>query len=331
MFSKFFEKNKSNGQLADYFKKKKRETGQPNLSCVNILKHMASNSNSPALSKQGRHERKTSPGQLIKQAAISSGRPSTSKQSIKKVKRIDRVELPSKEKVKDIERARPEPTSSRSPKINKTGFQDFFSSRGLKGISQTTSALKKARDTKTRVIKDVSRLADDSLKARSTSKKLQKSQTSANLSTRVPKAFTPVANVSKRVSRESSQKHKKFADTVNSLTKKTTSDVGKLLDKEKKKQTANAQLLSAAKRNEAEKCLQLISGSGASGQGTDINCQDREGWTAVHHACWNENLKLVNILLYNDAKLDIADAGGIRPLSLAVSRGNASITRVGLK
>jgi Ankyrin repeats (many copies) len=327
MFSKFFEKNKSNGQLADYFKKKKRDSGQPNLSCVNILKHIASNSNSPALSKQGRHERKTSPGGLVKQAAVKSARPSTSKNSIKKINRIDRTQVPSRDKTRELEKPKQESTS-RSPKINKPAFQEFFSARGLPRVTQVTSALKRTRDLKPLVSKEPPKLADDSLKARSTSKKHEKSQTNTSLSSRIPKAFTPISNTSKKVSRENSQKQKKLADTVNSLTKKTVSDIGKLMDKEKKRQTINSQFIAAAKRNEAEKCLQLISGAPSLGQNADINCQDKEGWTAVHHACWNENLKLVNILLYNDARLDITDAGGIRPLSLAVSKGNASITKV---
>jgi hypothetical protein len=328
MFSKFFEKNKSNGQLADYFKKKRKDNPQPNVSCVNIARHLASTSNSPAPSKQTKHERQNSPGQLVKQTQSNSGRPSTTKTSVKKIKRIERPEAPSKDKLKDLEKSKLGP-SSKSPKLARPAFQDFFSSKGLKGISQLAANLKKNREMKPRTVKETQKTLDDSMKMRSSSKKLQKSQTTSSMSTRLPKAFTPLSNVSKKVSRESSQKQKRFSEGGNIVVKKTVSDVSKLLEKEKVRHNNNSLFLSAAKRNEAEKCLQLISGATLNQQGADINCQDREGWTAIHHACWNENLKLVNILLYNDAKLDLPDSGGVRPISLAVSRGNAMITRVG--
>ena len=62
--------------------------------------------------------------------------------------------------------------------------------------------------------------------------------------------------------------------------------------------------------------------------GADINCKDEEGWTVTHHAAWNGNLKFLNILLYNDAKIDVKDTSGVTPLILAVAKGHATITHV---
>lgn len=327
MFSKFFEKNRSNGQLADYFKKKKNDLGQPNLSCVNILKHLASNSNSPALSKQGRHERKNSPAQSSKPVMIYSGRPSTSKPGIKKITRIEKPEQLSKERISETEKSRMKSTS-KSPKQVKKDFRDLFKSKGVSGLNQMSIALRKSKEVRPKVSKDFTQPSEDSFKVRSTGKKLQKSQTSTTLTSRIPKAYTPLSNMSKKTSRDSSQKPKRLTETAIVLNKKAISNVGKLLDKEKKKASVNALFLTAAKRNEAEKCLQLISSGASLGLGADINCQDKDGWTAIHHACWNENLKLANILLYNDAKVDITDTGGVPPICLAVSKGNVAITRV---
>lgn len=94
---------------------------------------------------------------------------------------------------------------------------------------------------------------------------------------------------------------------------------------EKKK--LNKEFLFNAKKNQVEKCLDLMVCERGR-IGADINCKDEEGWTVTHHAAWNGNLKFLNILLYNDAKIDVKDTSGVTPLILAVAKGHATITHV---
>jgi ankyrin repeat protein len=56
------------------------------------------------------------------------------------------------------------------------------------------------------------------------------------------------------------------------------------------KRKLNKEFLLNAKRNQVEKCLDLMV-SERGRVGADINCKDEEGWTAMHHTAWNGNLK----------------------------------------
>jgi ankyrin repeat protein len=82
-----------------------------------------------------------------------------------------------------------------------------------------------------------------------------------------------------------------------------------------------------AKNNVVEKCLEMLGPSRKKGT-ADINCRDSEGWTALHHSCWNGNLNFLNILLYNDSQIEVKDKSGVNPLTLSVARGNSEITQV---
>lgn len=93
------------------------------------------------------------------------------------------------------------------------------------------------------------------------------------------------------------------------------------------KRKLNKEFLIQAKNNNVEKCLEMLGPSRKKGA-ADINCRDSEGWTALHHASWNGNLNFLNILLYNDAQIEIKDKSGVNALTLSVARGHNEITHV---
>jgi len=105
---------------------------------------------------------------------------------------------------------------------------------------------------------------------------------------------------------------------------KRKSDLDKFLLERKK---INREFILAAKKNNPEVCLRLLAQE--SGRiSADINCRDKDGWTALHHAAYNGNTKFVNILLYNDARVDVPDVNGVTPLILSVVKSSAPICQV---
>ena len=105
---------------------------------------------------------------------------------------------------------------------------------------------------------------------------------------------------------------------------KKRSDLDRFMSSKRK---ANREFLLHAKNNTVEKCLEILGGGRKKGV-ADINAKDSEGWTAMHHAAWNGNLKFINILLYNDALIEVKDKSGVNCLTLSVARGHSSITQV---
>lgn len=146
----------------------------------------------------------------------------------------------------------------------------------------------------------------------------------------LPKKPSPIPGsdslkvLKKSPSRETS--NRRVADLVEERSPKRKSDLDKYLLERKK---ANKEFILNAKKNSPEACLKLLSQEGGR-ISADINYSDKDGWTALHHAAYNQNVKFVNILLYNDAKVDVQDTNGVSPLILAVARGNAQITQVSM-
>jgi hypothetical protein len=322
MFSKFFEKNKSNGQLFEQLKKKKRDPAKPNISSSST-KLLSSTSHSPPLTKPHKTERKTSPGLPQRQSSNPPKHVASSSQP-KKLKKITRSDSHSKE---------PETRkTSNSPKQHRKEMTDFLQSKGLKGIGQFGIG---ARPTH-----PVTR--ESTQRTTSMSKKIL---VAISKDIPIPRARPSPTVQTQKPSRESSQQNKKrpgefsAQPTLSQHQSRLTGtaavmDFSKTIDKadrcdSRKKLSTNSLFLMHAKKNEAEKCLQLISSAESFVKGADINCQDKDGWTGLHHASWNENIRLVNTLLYNEASVAVKDSGGRTALFLSVIKGNAQISKVG--
>ncbi|XP_034112276.1 ankyrin repeat and sterile alpha motif domain-containing protein 1B isoform X2 [Drosophila albomicans] len=60
----------------------------------------------------------------------------------------------------------------------------------------------------------------------------------------------------------------------------------------------------------------------------NINCQDVNGYTALHHACLNGHSSIVRLLLSHNAQIDVPDIRGSTPLFLASWAGHQEIVKM---
>ncbi|KAG7460014.1 hypothetical protein MATL_G00216720 [Megalops atlanticus] len=63
----------------------------------------------------------------------------------------------------------------------------------------------------------------------------------------------------------------------------------------------------------------------------NVNFQDTDGFSALHHAALNGNLELISLLLESQATVDIRDQKGMRPLHYAAWQGKAEPMKMLLK
>ncbi len=83
------------------------------------------------------------------------------------------------------------------------------------------------------------------------------------------------------------------------------------------------QLLHAAMNEDEAKLQELID------TGEDIiNFRDDRTWTALHYACWRENVQIVEILLRSGADGTLTDSLGQRAIHLAAERGNERLVQM---
>ncbi|GAW16892.1 hypothetical protein ANO14919_063380 [Xylariales sp. No.14919] len=83
-----------------------------------------------------------------------------------------------------------------------------------------------------------------------------------------------------------------------------------------------SQLLYAAVNEDEGKLQELIDA------GEDINFRDHRTWTALHYACWRENVEIVSILLRSGADGSLTDSLGQRAIHLAAERGNEQLVQM---
>ena len=85
----------------------------------------------------------------------------------------------------------------------------------------------------------------------------------------------------------------------------------------------NRELLIYSKKGYKEKVLEIISQ-----ENLDINYQNENGWTALHCACDEGNLKIVEILIKAHSNVNIKNNDKKTPLHISVTRGYFNITKL---
>ncbi|GLD61159.1 caskin-1, partial [Lates japonicus] len=75
-------------------------------------------------------------------------------------------------------------------------------------------------------------------------------------------------------------------------------------------------------------CLSELLGSAKK---VNVNFQDTDGFSPLHHAALNGNLELISLLLESQAAVDIRDQKGMRPLHYAAWQGKAEPMKMLLK
>ena len=85
----------------------------------------------------------------------------------------------------------------------------------------------------------------------------------------------------------------------------------------------NIELLIYSKKGYKEKILEIISH-----KNVDINYQNENGWTALHYACDEGNLKIAEILIKDHCNVNIKNNDKKTPLHYSVMRGYFDITKL---
>jgi ankyrin repeat protein len=84
-------------------------------------------------------------------------------------------------------------------------------------------------------------------------------------------------------------------------------------------------LINAVKSNNFEEVLNLVSNVEANTP--NINPRGENDWTPLHFACWVGNIKIVNLLFYNQAEINSLARNGITPLMVSCLKGNVPLIR----
>ena len=85
----------------------------------------------------------------------------------------------------------------------------------------------------------------------------------------------------------------------------------------------NRELLLISKKGDKEKLLELLSSNQV-----NINFQDENGWSALHSACDEGNLKIVEILIKSKIDLNLRTNDKKAALHISVSRGYFDISKL---
>ena len=105
--------------------------------------------------------------------------------------------------------------------------------------------------------------------------------------------------------------------------KYNTIDNKKNINKNNKKNDINRELLLNSKKGDKEKVLELLSNNSI-----DINFQNENGWSSLHFACDEGNLKIVDILIKFKIDLNLITNEKKTSLHLSVMRGYFDISKL---
>lgn len=82
----------------------------------------------------------------------------------------------------------------------------------------------------------------------------------------------------------------------------------------------NQSFLKAAQANQVDRCFELLNHKEKS-QRADINAQEAtNGWSALHYACQNKNIKFVRVLIINESNVDAVDHNFVTPMMVACAQ-----------
>ena len=297
LFTKFFERKSSNeyGSHSSAKKKKKQNVTLDNINHITARQFIRAGSNSPSPRRiEGKISRGTSPNGLSKASPRLGNQIPTGLLSKNFLQPIQPNHL----------KMRPSPSQGFN---SKPDFQKLY-----KILHQTPTVM--------RAVSPRERSAD--FQHHQGSGRKQINIVHSNNMKVARKSSNPRETSDKRMNLTSEN-----SDTANdrpSKRKIEKPDVSKVL---LEKSRLNREFLSLAKKNNAEQCIQLLTAENGK-MHADVNCKDKDGWTALHHAAYNGNIKFLNLLLYNDAKVDPIDQNGVTPLILAVAKGSSVIAHV---
>ena len=111
-----------------------------------------------------------------------------------------------------------------------------------------------------------------------------------------------------------------FEELHNNSNNQNNIDLNSTLNKENSK---NRELLLISRKGDKEKLLDLLSANQI-----DINFQNESGWSALHFACDEGNLKIVDVLIKSKIDLNLKTNEKKTALHLSVLRGYFDISKL---
>ena len=133
-------------------------------------------------------------------------------------------------------------------------------------------------------------------------------------------------NINNNKSEKNSNSNKESTNILNSNSK-TTLTTNPELDENPNLENMYRKLLMLAKRGDREKFLEIYRQILSIQKNINVNYKDENGYTALHYACDEGNLKIVEIILDADCDTNIKNINKQTPLYLSAKRGYFDISK----